>query len=336
VGGFFYGLGTICLNWQTEGEIGVRTSIRFIGACVLSFTLSHCVPTGCVLSGLKGEHVWAHDLKDHPWIVKYSTSPVNARVDRVWHAIPGLCGWKIDEAASQDATNQYRDGKIHLVWKPQEPTVRLADLPASPIYRGPQEEKSVCLMFNVSWGEAYVESLLNTLRKESVHATFFLDGAWVTKFPELAKRIRAEGHAIGSHGTGHPDFTKLSNQQLGEQILGSQRRILNTVGVMPTLLAPPAGAYDQRCVKIARAHHVYTILWTVDTVDWQRPPASTIVKRVLHGVSPGALILMHPTQPTTEALPTVIRRLKAGGFAFKTVSQLVREERVVSPPTLLE
>ena len=100
-----------------------------------------------------------------------------------------------------------------------------------------------------------------------MHATFFLDGAWVKKHPELAKEIHAEGHEIGSHGSGHPDFRRLASRALERQIVCHQRRPSSYFGVI-TLLAPPAGSYDQRTVEFAHRQHMYTVLgrtpWTGD------------------------------------------------------------------------
>lgn len=257
---------------------------------------------------------------------------VDARIDRVWHAIPGLYGCSLDYTASLQKTRQAHDGKLHPVLKEIPPNVRLTNLPPEPIYRGPAAEKSVCLMVNISWGEAYLPSMLQTLRANHVHATFFLDGAWVKAYPKLAKQIAVDGHAIGSHGTGHPDFRILSHAQLDKQVTKTNNVIFESLGIHPRLLAPPAGSYDDRTVTIARSHGMYTILWTADTIDWRKPPAKTIVTRAVRGSEPGALILMHPTQPTAQALPQIIRSIQDMGYEFKTVEQLV-DERPVTKPT---
>lgn len=261
--------------------------------------------------------------------------PVDARVDRVWHAIPGLCGWSLDIARSLEESAKDKSGVLHLVWNPVPPKTRLKVLPPEPIYRGPATEKSAALMFNVAWGESDIPSILNTLDKYHVKATFFLDGDWVQKNHEIARRLAADGQAIGSHGTGHPDFRRLSNGALVRQVTATNERILHTIGKKVDLLAPPAGAYDSRIVRLARQHNMYTVLWTVDTIDWKRPPANVIVKRVMAQIEPGSLILMHPTPSTAAALPVVIERLQEKGYQLKTVEAVVREEPVAHPPETL-
>lgn len=266
--------------------------------------------------------------------VKYARSPVSAREDRVWHAIPGLNGWTLEEKRSQDLTKRENDGRAHLVWRVTKPHVSLKSLLPSPVYRGPGDEKSIALMVNVSWGEQYLPSMLKTFEKEHVFATFFLDGAWVKKNPQLARKIALLGHSIGSHGTGHPDFRLLATSQVERQMVQTESLIKAAIGKAPIAFAPPSGSYDDRTVTAAYHHHLPTVLWTVDTVDWRKPSAQTIVRRVVKGATPGALVLMHPTEHTADALPTLIEALEKKGYRFKTIADVIGERRL-EPPTVL-
>jgi peptidoglycan/xylan/chitin deacetylase (PgdA/CDA1 family) len=89
------------------------------------------------------------------------------------------------------------------------------------------------------------------------------------------------------------------------------------------LFAPPAGDCDDRVVHAARRFGCTTILWTVDTVDWKRPPAATIVARAVGKSSNGSLILMHPTKPTLEALPAMIDGLRKKGLEPVVVGRTI-------------
>jgi len=260
---------------------------------------------------------------------------VSARVDRVWHAVPGLCGWQLDIDQSITLTRRLNDSNVHLRWRKIVPLETMSKLRAEPVYRGSDAEKSMALMFNVSWGTEYVPAILDVLRRQRVHGTFFLDGSWVVKHPDLVQRIAREGHAIGSHGSGHPDFRHLSDAKLEQQVTLTNAQIGHTLGRTVDLLAPPAGAYDARTVRIARAHQMYTILWSLDSIDWQRPAAGVIVDRVVNQEMPGGLVLMHPTAPTVAALPTLITRLQRDGYYLKTVEDVVHEVRAVAPPDRL-
>lgn len=312
-------------KWK-KGAVAILTGI-FIGALTTADDVSFAST-----SAPQNQDVVA-DLKKLDATI--GRPAIDAHVDRVWHAIPGLNGWHIDLQRSVEATQKAHDGRYHLVWSELPPSTRLADLPPEPIYRGPGEEKSVSLMFNVSWGEAYLAPILQTLHQHRVHATFFIDGAFAAKHPDLVKQIQADGHAIGTHGTGHPDFRQLSDAQLSSQIVQSNHQLETMLNKPVDLLAPPAGAYDERTVKMARDSHMYTVLWTVDTIDWKKPEPQAIVERVMGKVEPGAFVLMHPTEPTAKALPKLIEQLRDGGYHLKTVEAVVREEASVTPPTTL-
>ncbi|MBF8377192.1 polysaccharide deacetylase family protein [Alicyclobacillus mali] len=265
----------------------------------------------------------------------WANPPVDARRDRVWHNIPGLSGFALDTAASERETTRAHDGAVHLVWRTVPPKVRLCDLPADVIYRGPSTEKSVALMVNVSWGEAYVPKMLQILRDAHVKATFFIDGAWASKFPDLVRAIARDGHAVESHGYGHPDFRRLGEAKLRAQIDETNRVLAEITGKAPRLIAPPAGSYDARLAPLAKSRGMYAILWTADTVDWKNPPPAAILERVQRNVTPGALVLMHPTASTVEALPAMIRWLEARGYRMKTVEDVIDERPAAMPPVTL-
>ena len=75
---------------------------------------------------------------------------------------------------------------------------------------------------------------------------------------------------------------------------------------------------------------MYTILWTVDTVDWKKPSTSEMVHRVLSEVENGSMILMHPTKPVAEGLENMIDAIEKKGLQLGTVSELMSENRIDS------
>ena len=87
-----------------------------------------------------------------------------------------------------------------------------------------------------------------------------------------------------------------------------------------TLYAPPSGECEAHVLEAADNLGYDTILWSVDTIDWQKPDAATIIERVESKIHGGAIILAHPTASTVEALPTIIDDLKEEGYNFVTVS----------------
>ena len=320
--------------WEKKCRTGTEKFLVTIGLVFLGMNFEWgLTPQNegnvCAQTDTKQQIQWEHLAKE------LALPAVNARVDRVWHGIPGLNGWQLNVPLSQQATQRAQDGYLHLVWNKVMPAVPLSQLPKEPIYRGPEAERSAALMFNVSWGEEYVPGILHILRETGVKATFFVDGRWVEKHPALAREMAQMGHAIGSHGSGHPDFRRLRETQLRQQVTDTNQVIRDVIGVKPILLAPPAGSFDERTLHQAAAAGMYTILWSVDSIDWRRPPAEQVVQRITKQVHPGALILMHPTGPTVQALPRLIRELADKGYHLKTVEQVVLEQRAARPPMRL-
>lgn len=260
---------------------------------------------------------------------EYEIAPQDARIDRVWKAMPGLNGLQVNVAESYQKMK--KDGKFNpekLVYDEVKPKVTLKDLPPSPIYRGHPEKPMVSFLINVAWGNEYIPSMLKTLEKHNVKATFFLDGSWVKKYPDLAKMIVDAGHEIGNHAYTHPDMKTLSPQAIREQIVKTNEIIKATTGITPKWFAPPSGSYKDEVIKIAAEEKMKVIMWTVDTVDWRKPDPVVMVNRVANKVSAGSMILMHPTSSTASGLENLILRIKEKEYQIANVSTLLSEERV--------
>lgn len=261
---------------------------------------------------------------------RYNIPAQNAKVDAVWKAIPGYNGLVVDVEASYKRMK--RNGifsEQQLVYKQVSPSIHLSDLPPSPIYRGHPDKPMVSFLINVAWGSEHIPSMLHILEKYNVHATFFLEGRWVKENPQLAKMIADAGHEIGNHSYNHPDMKTMSKQAIREQIVKTNDAIEAATGIKPRLFAPPSGSYRDDVVYIAHELGMYTILWTVDTIDWQKPSPSVIVERVTSKVHNGAMILMHPTVSTVKALQPLIQSLQKQEYVIDDVSTLLNEERIV-------
>lgn len=263
------------------------------------------------------------------FLKKKNISPIDAKVDPIWKGIPGYNGLVLDVEATKERMKQ--EGKWdnrYVIYKEVPPQIQIEQLGPVPIYRGNPAKPMVSIMINVAWGNEYLPSILKTLKENKVKATFFLDGSWTSKFPEEAKKIVMEGHEIGNHAYSHPAMSKLSTGRIEQEILRTNDIIQRVTGVEPTLFAPPSGDYDDRTVKIAFRHHMKTILWTADTVDWKKPTPEQWLQNVRNKIGNGTLILMHPTESTAQALPTLIKEIKQKNLAIGTVSQTISSSRV--------
>lgn len=261
---------------------------------------------------------------------KHNAPAVDAVVDRVWKAIPGYNGLEIDvESTYRNALLAPKE-PLKLVYQQTKPKVSLDDLGAAPIYRGNPAKPMVSLMINVAWGNEFIEPMLDVLDEEKVKVTFFLDGSWLSKNPELARTMLKRGHEMENHAYTHPNMSTLSRARATVEIEKTQNLLKETLGVTNKWFAPPSGDFDQETVEIASSLGLKTVLWTVDTVDWRNPSPDSIVAKITSKAEPGTLVLMHPTSSSSQALRAMIRGIKAKGLVLGTVSETLSEKRLVS------
>ena len=262
---------------------------------------------------------------------QYTIPAIDAKIDPIWKAIPGYNGHMVDVEASykkMKKTAQFNENM--LVFKQVKPNIHLDDLPPAPIYKGNPEKPMVSFIINVAWGNEYLSDMLATLKQHHVSATFFLEGRWAQKYPELAQMITDAGHEVGNHSFTHPDMKNLTTVQIQQEITKTNGVIKATTGSNPKWFAPPSGSFKDEVVKIASNEEMGTIMWSVDTIDWQKPTPDVLIQRVMSKVHNGAIILMHPTAATAQSLEQLIIQIKNEKLQINTVSNLLSEERILN------
>jgi len=258
----------------------------------------------------------------------YEIEPQDAYIDRVWKKTPGRNGLQVNvEKSYENMKDEQTFNKSLLVFEEVKPGKSLKDLPASPIFRGHPNKDMVGFFINVSWGTEYIPDILNTLKQHKVKATFFIEGRWAKENANLVKMIDEQGHVIGNHAYDHPDMAQLSEADNRKQITQTNDIIKAIVDKTPQWFAPPSGSYNDAVVRIADDLDMETVLWTVDTIDWQNPSVSVMVKHVLDKVHPGATVLMHPTLSVANGLDTLITNLEDLGYQIGTIERLFHEGR---------
>ena len=258
----------------------------------------------------------------------YNEEAEDAYIDNVWKKTPGRNGRKVNiQKSYKNMKESEQFDKEKLVFDEIKPNVSLEQLPASPIYRGHPEKEMVTLLINVSWGTEHIPVMLETLKEHEVKANFFIEGQWAKENKSTLKMIDEQGHLIGNHGFNHPDMAKMTAQQIKEQITKTNDIIEAIIDKPVKWFAPPSGSFTDTVVKIADQEQMETILWTVDTIDWQKPSASVMINRVMDKVHPGATILMHPTPVVAEGLDRLLVDIKLQGYRVHTIEQLIQETR---------
>jgi peptidoglycan/xylan/chitin deacetylase (PgdA/CDA1 family) len=185
----------------------------------------------------------------------------------------------------------------------------------------------VALTFDGGSGAQGAPAILAALAAANVKATFFLTGDFVRRNPLVVAAIVRAGHVIGNHTMTHPQLTTVSAAVARDEITDAAALIQHATGTSPRpWFRFPYGAYDQRSLTLVHALGYGAIGWTVDTLGWKGKTAGTsrdVVTRVLHGLRPGEIVLMHlganPDDGTTydaAALPSVIAALRSAGYEF--------------------
>ncbi|MGP1355998.1 polysaccharide deacetylase family protein [Roseicyclus sp.] len=186
-------------------------------------------------------------------------------------------------------------------------------------------EPLVALTFDDGPHPSLTPQLLDILRAYEVSATFYVIGNRVAQLPQLAARIAAEGHEIGNHTWSHPSLFGHSDAALLDQVDRTSHAVINATGRMPVTLRPPYGnMHPRQRLMLHQARGIPTVLWSVDPEDWRRPGSTVVTNRILSMSHPGDVVLAHDIHgPTIRAMPGTIEGLRARGFRFVTVSELI-------------
>ncbi|WP_353047945.1 LysM peptidoglycan-binding domain-containing protein [Exiguobacterium sp. s122] len=188
--------------------------------------------------------------------------------------------------------------------------------------------KVVALTFDDGADGANTNKILDILAKNNVKATFFLTGSGANHHPQYIKNIAAKGHQLGNHSYTHPDFTKLTATQMKSELDRTEAIVKSLTGkTTKPLFRAPYGAVNSAVLNgVGAAGYGYTVQWNIDTIDWKGLTATQINTKVQTNIKPGSIVLMHTgagAPGTPLALPTMISQLKAKGYKFVTVSQLL-------------
>ncbi|MBW6410036.1 polysaccharide deacetylase family protein [Clostridium weizhouense] len=198
----------------------------------------------------------------------------------------------------------------------------------NPIYSVKCEDKSIGLTFDINWAEKdNLQSILKILDKYNVKGTFFIMGGWVnysSENVEKLKSIKEGGHEIGSHSYKHPNFSKISESRIEEELKKTDEIIEKYIGEKPKLFRFPSGDYNKQSLKKVKSLGYIPIQWNVDSVDWKELGQEVEYKRVMKGVTPGSILLFHNNAKYTPAnLERIINELKVQEYKFKTVGELI-------------
>jgi peptidoglycan/xylan/chitin deacetylase (PgdA/CDA1 family) len=196
------------------------------------------------------------------------------------------------------------------------------------VTNGSRDRPVVALTFDDGPSE-YTDRYLDVLEEKGVPATFFEIGQEMGGREATMRRILREGDEIGDHTMNHVEYPDYG------QIAGAADLIQRYTHFKPCLFRPPGGAVNEGVVATAGSLGMRTINWDVDPRDWSLPGQGSIEANILGHAQNGSIILMHdgggPRDETLAALPNVIDGLRARGFEFATVSELLGYRLIYKP-----
>ncbi|MFL5900327.1 MAG: polysaccharide deacetylase family protein [Solirubrobacterales bacterium] len=192
----------------------------------------------------------------------------------------------------------------------------------------PRDRKVVALTFDDGPSE-YTPGFLSVLREKHVHGTFFEIGQEMAGRESTMRRILSEGDEIGNHTMHHTEYPGYAD------IAPATSLVESITHFRPCLFRPPGGAVDSSVLAAAGADGLRTITWDVDPADWSNPGSAAVYSRVVGAARPGSIVLMHDgggdRGGTLAALPSIIDTLRARGYRFDTVTELLGQRMIYRP-----
>lgn len=171
----------------------------------------------------------------------------------------------------------------------------------------------------------YTGQLLDIMNQYDAKATFFMVGENLDHYPEAVKRLVNEGNYPGLHSMTH-SYKKLYKSGSSDHFLNEfkevQKKVEALIGYTPHLIRAPYGSSPQigeafRGDIAAAGFKMWD--WTTDSLDWKLPgQPNKIISRIQRGTHRDIeVILMHERKQTVEALPQILKLLKAKGYEFE-------------------
>ena len=173
--------------------------------------------------------------------------------------------------------------------------------------------------------------ILDALEQHGGRATFFCVGTQLEKYASIAQRAHEMGCEVASHTYSHKNLSKISVDEMIEEI-EKNNALLEPITGQVTLLRPPYGAGIKDSAVIETVRYPY-IMWSIDTLDWSTRDTDSTVAEVRNKVEDGAIILMHDLyEPTAAAAEILIPELIEQGYQLVTITELFTAKGITLEP----
>lgn len=260
---------------------------------------------------------------------EWQINPVDAIYDPHFNSIiPELWGYEVDISETvHKIMSASRAEQISPVLKPLLPDITMQDYPSAFIERGNPQKRNIALMINVAWGTEHILPLLEVLAAENSLATFFVVGRWAEQNEDLLKEISHQGHLIANHGWSDAVvFSELTVEEMEYSIRETNKIVQTATGQEPYYFTPHKGDYNKLVLETVSRLGMRTIMWSIDTVDWQDPDVEKMKAGILEKLHTGAIILAHPTEKTVTLFKEIVPMINNKGFKLVTMDELLNPQ----------
>ncbi|MFE9026012.1 bifunctional polysaccharide deacetylase/glycosyltransferase family 2 protein [Streptomyces iakyrus] len=208
-------------------------------------------------------------------------------------------------------------------------------------YRTPA--RTIVLTFDDGPDPTWTPRIRAVLDHYGTPGTFFVTGQQTVRHPEVLRSVIRSGHEVGVHTFSHRDLTTQSASAVDRELALTQLALAGAAGVNTSLMRMPysstTSALDAPAWTVTRSLGAKGYLLAFidqDTNDWRRPGARAIADAAMPDPpGRGAVVLLHDAggdrSQTVEALRILIPRLKAQGYRFTTLADLVGTDSLASP-----
>jgi peptidoglycan/xylan/chitin deacetylase (PgdA/CDA1 family) len=190
--------------------------------------------------------------------------------------------------------------------------------------------RRVALTFDDGPDPEWTPRIVDALAEERVRGTFFLVGERATRAPEAVRAIVAGGHEVASHGWSHKNLWLCGPRRTAEEIDRAQEALASLSGSAPRFFRPPWGMVNAAMFPLLRARRLRPVFWSIQPEGLRPAPADAQAAYVVGHAHPGAIVDLHDAEGTRGAperllgaLPTMIDGLRAAGYEFATVGELL-------------
>ncbi|MER6268914.1 bifunctional polysaccharide deacetylase/glycosyltransferase family 2 protein [Streptomyces sp. NPDC001797] len=201
--------------------------------------------------------------------------------------------------------------------------------------------KTIALTFDDGPNPTYTPQVLKILKQYDVPATFFLVGSMVSRYPGIVKTMVQQGNEVGIHTFTHVDLSYQSDARINREMQQTQLALAGAAGITTTLFRAPYSSetdaidnYSWPVYKKLGDEGYTSVFVDTDSDDWKKPGVSKIVKWATPSGTKGAAVLFHDAggerSQTIKALPQYIKKMKAKGYTFTTVSGVIEKRNAAS------